>query len=146
MTAQLHAAAVIARLTTSGAPPLKVFDGRVPDKDPATGVLPVPPYVLVRFDFVNLSATARPDASDLTLRSRAFQVTARVYSVATTAAGVRALQNRVSVALLDWSLAVAGRNCSPMRHIDTFGPPPDEDTGTDYFEAGDDYRFTSHPA
>jgi hypothetical protein len=142
VTAQLHAAAVIARLSTSGSPALVVYDGKVPDATPAK----LPPYVLVRFDFVNLSAGARPDASDLTMRSRAFQVTARVYSVATTAAGVRALQNRVAVALLDWSPAVTGRNCSPMKHIDTFGPPPDEDTGTDYFEAGDDYRFTSHPA
>ena len=142
MTAQLHAAAVLARLGSSGAPALTVFDGKVPDTTPSK----VPPYVLVRFTFVTLGARERPDASDLTFASRAFQVTARCYSVATTAAGVRALQNRVSVALLDWSLAVAGRNCSPMRHIDSFEVPPDEDTGTDYFQLGDDYRFTSYPA
>jgi hypothetical protein len=142
MTAQLHAAAILTRLGASGTPALVVFDGKVPDTTPPK----LPPYVLVRFDHLHLGARERPDASDLTFASRAFQFTARVYSVATTAAGVRALTNRVSVALLDWEPTVAGRNCSPMRHIDSFEVPPDEDTGTDYFQLGDDYRFTSYPA
>lgn len=139
MTAQLHAAAVLARLAASGSPALTVHDGRVPDAA-------VPPYVLVRFTFQTLGARDRPDASDLTFASRAFQVTARCYSVATTGQGVRALVNRVSVALLDWAPTVTGRNCSPMRHIDDFETAPDEQTGVAYFQLGDDYRFTSYPA
>lgn len=142
MTAQLHAAAVLARLGASGSPALTVHDGKVPNTVPPQ----VPPYVLVRFSFRYLGARERPDASDLTFASRAFECTARVYSVATTAAGVRALINRVSVALLDWSPAVTGRNCSPMRHIDSFEVAADEQTGTTYFQLGDDYRFTSYPA
>lgn len=145
MTAQLHAAAVLAQLRTSGDPDLTVFDGKVP-RPPEVPTLPVPPYVLVRFTFRWLGARDRPDASDLTMRSRAFQVTARCYSVATTAQGIRALTNRVSVALLDWTPSVTGRNCSPMRHDDDFEVPPDEQTGTAYFQLGDDYRFTSYPA
>lgn len=148
MTAQLHAAAVLARLGSSGSPALKVFDGKVPDKDPATGqqVFIAPPYVLVRFSVQYLGARERPDASDLAARSRAVQVTARVYSVAASAQGVRALTNRVAVALLDWVPTVTGRNCSPMRHMDDFESEPDEGTGADYFQVVDDYRFTSHPA
>ncbi len=142
MTAQLHAAAVLARLGSSGSPALTVHDGKLPDTNP----LPVPPYVLVRFSFQSLGARERPDASNLTFASRAFQVTARCYGVATTAQGVRALTNRVSVALLDWAPTVAGRNCSPMRHLDSFEVPPDEQTGVAYFQLGDDYRFTSYPA
>lgn len=142
MTAQLHAAAVLSRLGTSGAPSLVVFDGRVPNTTPPT----VPPYVLVRFTFQSLSASVRPDASNLTFASLAMQGTVRTYSVATTAQGVRALTNRVAVALRDWVPVVAGRSCSPLRHIDAFEVPPDEQTGVSYFALGDDYRFTSHPA
>lgn len=145
MTAELHAAAVLAQLRTSGDPDLTVFDGKVP-KPPAVATLPVPPYLLARFTFQWLGARERPDASDLTFASRAFQVTARLYSVATTAQGARALVNRASVALLDWTPTVAGRNCSPMRHLDSFDVAPDEQTGTTYFQLGDDYRFTSYPA
>lgn len=142
MTAQLHAAAVLTRLGASGAPALTVFDGKVPNTTPPT----VPPYVLARFTFQRLSASVRPDASDLTFVSRAMQGTVRTYSVATTAQGARALTNRVMVALLDWSPIVVGRSCSPLRHIDTFEVPPDEQTGASYFTLGDDYRFTSYPA
>ena len=139
MTAQLHAAAVLARLRTSGSPVLTVHDGRVPDGD-------TPPYVLVRFTFQHLGADVRPDASNLSFDSRALQCTARLYSVAANAQAARALTNRVAVALLDWTPTVAGRSCSPMRHIDSFEPQPDESTGAAYFQLGDDYRFTSYPA
>lgn len=145
MTAQLHAAAVLARLRTSGSPALLVFDGRVEDEDDPDAVI-VPPYVLVRFTFQWLGADARPDASNLTMASLPLQVTARMYEVADNARGARALANRVSVALLDWTPVVAGRSCSPMRHIDSFEPDDDEKTGAGYFQAGEDYRFTSHPA
>jgi hypothetical protein len=142
VSAQLHAAAVLTRLGSSGSPALTVHDGKVPNTTPP----PLPPYVLVRFSFQWLGARERPDASDLTLASRAFQVTTRCYSVATTAQGVRALTNRVSVALLDWTPTVLDRSCSPMRHIDDFEVAADEQTGTTYFQLGDDYRFTSYPA
>jgi hypothetical protein len=142
VTAQIHAAAVLDRLRTSGAPALTVYDGKVPDTQPP----PVPPYVLVRFTFITLDAGQRPDASNLRFDSRPMQVTARVYSIGSNAQAMRALTNRVAVALLDWRPSVAGRSCSPVRHIDSFPVVPDEQTGTTYFEAGDDYRFTSVPA
>lgn len=145
MTAQLHAAAVLVRLRASGSPVLTVFDGKVEDPDDEHAQVD-PPYVLVRFTFQNLGARDRPDASDLAFRSLAKQVTVRTYAVATTAQGARALTNRITVALLDWAPTVAGRNCSPMRHIDSFETPPDEQTGVAYFQLGDDYRFTSYPA
>lgn len=145
MSAQDHAAAVLAQLAASGSPALIVFDGKVPEP-PEVPVLPTPPYLLVRFTFRSQGADVRPDASDLTFRSVALECTARVYSVTANARAARALVNRVSVALLDWTPTVASRSCSPMRHIDSFEAPPDERTGTTYFEVVDDYRFTSYPA
>lgn len=139
MTVQDHAAAVLAQLAASGTPAMTVLDGQVPDGQ-------VPPYLLVRFTFRSQGADVRPDASDLVFRSLALECTARVYSVAANARAARALVNRVSVALLDWTPTVAGRACSPIRHIDSFEAPPDERTGTAYFEVVDDYRFTSYPA
>lgn len=144
MTAQLHAAAVLDRLKTSGSPALVVFDGRVANAA-------VPPYVLVRFTTRYLSAGVRPDLSDLTFASRAVEVTARVYSVGGGSTGdlaarsARAITNRVAAALLDWTPTITGRTCSPMRHIDSFDQPVDEQTGAVYAEVVDDYRFTSHP-
>ena len=46
MTVQLHAAAVLARLRTSGSPVLTVHDGQVPGP-PEVALPAVPPYVLV---------------------------------------------------------------------------------------------------
>jgi hypothetical protein len=139
VTAQLHAQAVLDRLGASGSPALTVHDGRVPDAA-------VPPYVLVRVAVRNLGAAERPDASNLILQSLPIQTTVRVYSVAETARAVRAVTNRVSVALLDWTPAVTGRSCSPLRHDESFDVDPDEQTGIAYHEVVDVYRFTSHPA
>lgn len=145
MTAQLHAAAVLDRLRSSGTPALTVFDGRVP-VPPEVATLPAPPYVVVRFAFRSLGAGARPDGSNMIFQSLPFEVTARVYSVAGNGQALRAMVNRVQVALLDWVPSVAGRSCGPMRHMDSFDALPDERTGVTFFEAGDDYRFTSYPA
>jgi hypothetical protein len=139
VTAQLHAAAVLERLRTSGSPAITVHDTKVPDGA-------VPPYVLVRFTFHWLGAADRADASNINMVSRALEVTPRLYCVATTGQGVRALLNRTSTALLNWRMTVAGRTCTPFYHLDSFETPPDERTGTDYVEFGDDYRCTSHPA
>jgi hypothetical protein len=142
MSAQLHADAILTRLRTSGSPALTVYDGRVPSTTP----LPTPPYVVVRFTCVYQGPAVRPDASALDGDARALQVTARVYSVAASGQAARAVNGRVATALLNWRPTVAGRSCSPLRHIDQFETPPDERTGTTYFELGDDYRFTSIPA
>ena len=139
MTAQLHVQAVLDRLGAHGSPVLTVLDGRVPDGS-------VPPYVLVRCTVRTLGARDRPDASDLIMRSLPVEVTARIHSVGESARAVRALTNRVSLALLDWTLTVTGRSCAPMRHIDSADMPPDEATGVNYHEVADVYRFTSHPA
>lgn len=139
MTAQLHVQAVLDRLGSHGSPVLTVFDGRVPDGS-------VPPYVLVRCTVRTLGARDRPDASDLIMRSLPVEVTARIHSVGESARAVRALTNRVSAALLDWTPTVAGRSCAPMRHIDSADMPPDEATGVNYHEVADTYRFVSHPA
>lgn len=142
MTAQLHVQAVLDRLGSHGSPVLTVFDGRVPDADPPT----VPPYVLVRCTVRAMGARDRPDASDLIMRSLAVEVTARIHSVGESARAVRALTNRVSAALLDWTPTVATRSCAPMRHLDSADMPPDEATGIAYHEVADVYRFVSHPA
>lgn len=139
MTAQLHVQAVLDRLGAHGSPVLTVHDGRVPDGT-------VPPFVLVRCTVRSLGARDRPDASDLIMRSLPVEVTARIHSVGESARAVRALTNRVSAALLDWTPTVADRSCSPMRHIDSADMPPDEATGINYHEVADVYRFTSHPA
>lgn len=139
MSIQDHAAAVLAQLGTSGSPALTVHDGRVRD------ARSTPPYLVVRFTVRALGARDRPDASDLVMRSLSLEVTARVYSVAGNAGAARALTQRVMTALLDWTPTVAGRSCSPMRHLDSWETPPDEQTGTAYHELGDEYRFTSYP-
>lgn len=145
MTSQLHAQAVLDRLAASGSPALTVHDGVVP----ASGL---PPYVLVRFSVRSLGAAVRPDASNLVMQSLPVEVTARVYSVgdvtvpALAPRSTRALANRVSAALLDWTPSVAERSCTPLRHIDSADLSPDEATGRTYFEVVDVYRFTSHPA
>lgn len=139
MSVQDHAAAVLAQLAASGSPVLTVLDGQVPDGQ-------VPPYVLVRFTVRALGARDRPDASNLVMQSLPLEATPRIYSVAVNARAARALTQRVMTALLDWTPVVAGRSCSPMRHIDSTEVPPAEQTGTVYFEVVDDYRFTSYPA
>lgn len=145
MSIQDHAAAVLARLGSSGTPALTVYDGEAPEP-PDVPVLPSPPYVLARFTARALGARDRPDASNLVMQSLPLEVTGRFYLVGGNARASRALQQRVMTALLDWEPVVAGRSCSPMRHIDTWETPPDEQTGTTYYELGDEYRFTSHPA
>jgi hypothetical protein len=139
VTVQEHAQAVLDRLITFGSPALTAHDGRVPDGA-------VPPYLLVRFTARALGARDRPDASDLVMRSLPLEVTARIYAVSGNARGARALTQRVMTALLDWEPMVPGRSCSPMRHLDSWETPPDEQTGVTYAELGDEYRFTSHPA
>ncbi len=146
MSPQEHAAALLGRLRSHGAPALTVHDAIVPDGASA-------PYVLVRFSFRALRASERPDASNLVLESLPFQVDATTYSVAASglhtdlvARAARAIAGRVFAALLDWTPDVTGRSCTPVRHIDSFEAPADEATGTAYLELGDIWRFTSHPA
>ncbi len=145
MTRQLHAQAVLDRLTAQPALAGKVHDGRVRDNA-------VPPYVLVRFDFRRPTASERPDASDLTFSSLAFMVAATVVSVGggsdddLAARAARAVANQVEVALLGWSPSVAGRSCGPVKQTSSFGSPADEESGVTYVELSDEYEFYSQPA
>jgi hypothetical protein len=142
VTRQLHAAAVITRIDAQVD---QVFDGQVPDGT-------TPPYVVVYFDYRRPTAAERPDASNLAFDSLPFQVTATVHSVGggddprLAARSARAVANQVELALLDWTPAVAGRNCSSMKQIDGFMQPPDEETGVTYVDLADVYRFHSQPA
>lgn len=142
MNRQAHAQAVLDRLATI---PQDVHDGSVPDAEQ-------PPYVVVYFSFRHLSAEERPGQSNLVFASLPFEVTVNVHSVgggdtpALAARSARAVANQVALALLDWTPTVAGRSCRPVRHIDEFAAPPNEQTGQAYHDLTDVYRFTSHPA
>jgi hypothetical protein len=141
VTAQLHAAAILDRLRTSPTA-VTVHDGKVPDTTP----LPVPPYVVMHFSGHYAGAAEDPAASDLVFRSLKFVATVTLHSVATTANGARVVAGRVSSALKDHTLTVAGRECSPLRHTDDYMAQPDEETGTDYFTLVDVYRMSSQPS
>jgi hypothetical protein len=141
---QLHAQAVLDRLRSSGSPALIVYDGEV--KDPADPNKVInPPYVLMYFSGRYQGAAEDPAGSDLMFRSRRFSSTMRIHCVATSAAGARALSNRVTVALLDYTPAVTGRSCTPIRHVDDYTGGPDETTGVDYHDQVDVYRLDSWP-
>jgi hypothetical protein len=138
VSAQLHAAAILDRLRTSGSPALVVHDGKVAD-----GAMP--PYVVMHFSGRYEGAAADPASSDLAFRSRKFVATLTLHCVATTAQGARGIAQRVSTALLDYTPTVTGRTAGAVKHIDDYTPAPDEQTGTDYFDLIDVYRLTTWP-
>lgn len=144
MTVEEHARGYLDRLDADNASPaLVVWDGRVgqPGQQPP----PKPPYVLVYTSLRVPGAAEQPDMSNLNFTSTALICEAICHSVGATAAGARAVQNRVRAALLDVTPTVSGRSCSPIRCVDAPPMRGDEETGTDYFDAVDSYEFRSVP-
>jgi len=137
MTAQLHAQTILDRLTSSGAPALTVYDGKVNG---------LPPYVLVYFTVVTAEAELEMGVVDLTFDSDVMVVRAYCHCVATDGRTSRALTNRVRTALLNWQPVIAGRTAWPIRHEDSSMPDRDETTGSDYFDVTDVYRLKTIPS
>lgn len=135
-----HADVFLERLAAApDSPSLVVHDGKVPDKAR-------PPYALVRFRFVTPEGTVEPDKVALEEGSRVVNLRAFVYSVAATAAGARAVADRVEGALLNVEPTITGRVCFPIRHEDGQDAELDESTGADVFAAVDVYRLVTLPA
>lgn len=145
MTRQLHAAAIIARL--SAAPPVSpvmvVHDGKVPDApDPGA----VPPYAVVRFSFRKLTATESPATTSLTFDSETYQIEVTVHSVGADARSTRGVAYRAELQLLNWAPTVANRTCTRLKQTSNDTLPANEAMGVPIEEQVDVYTFLSQPA
>ena len=132
-----HAAAVLALLNADqGPPPLVVCDGVVPQGVRA-------PYVLVYF------SDNRPELAEshsLVGDSERYVLRAILHCVGGNPTAARMVADRVEICLLDITVAVAGRNCWPIRREEGQGPPPDESTGTTVVDLVTAYRLESIPS
>lgn len=144
MTRQLHAQAVLDRLAAApGSPVAVVHDGKVPaTPDPKS----VPPYMVARFGFRKLTAVESASTTSLTFDSVTYQVRVTVHAVGTDARSTRAVASRAETQLLNWTPAVAGRKCTPLRQIDSTELPPNESMGVPVAQQTDVYEFLSQPA
>lgn len=135
---QDHADAFLARLETDAT--LIVYDGAVP-KSPAAS------YALVYFFIQTPDGLIAPDAISLTLASTVIDARAYVHCVGGNAASSRGVAGRVRSALLDVTLAVAGRSCFPVRWLE--GQPPqrnEEIPASTVFDQVDVYGWRSVPS
>jgi hypothetical protein len=144
VTEQLHAAAILARLVAApGSPSMVVHDSKVPDApDPGS----VPPYVVVRFEFRNLTAAESPATTSLTFDSVTWRIDVRVHSVGVDARATRAVKARVRTQLLNWAPTVTNRSCAPLRQIESVTLEPNEAMNVPVEQVSDTYRFQSQPA
>lgn len=135
-----HIAALLAKLEADDADPaLAVYNTVVPH-----GVRP--PYVLVRFATGHPEPSQRPGEASLVMESERISVTASAYSVGLNGDQTQAFARRVAAAWLDWTPTVSGRQCWPVRHVDSQDIRPDETTGVAEAEQLDIYRLDSIPA
>ena len=143
MTIDAHAQAFLDRLHTDiGPPPLNVHDDEVPDgTDPRTD-----PYVVVYFTVKTPNGEEAPDKVSLTMDSDVVEMSAYCHCVGGSAKAARIVQTRVRSRLLNARVTIAGRVCSPIRHVDNQPPRRDEDTGSLVVDAVDVYRLVTVPA
>jgi hypothetical protein len=136
--------AFLALLATApgGPPALAVYDGAVPAG-------PAPAYALVYFSIESPDGRSAPDVIALTSDSIVIDVWAYVHCVGANpqaARAARAVAGRVRAAVLDQTLTVAGRQCTPIRWDSGNPPERNETSGTVVFDQVDVYRFRSVPA
>jgi hypothetical protein len=141
---QLHAAAILDRLRAApGTPAMVVHDGKVPESpDPGS----VPPYVLVRFVFRQLTATESPATTSLSFDSVTWQVDVQTHCVGTDSRSTRAVKGRVRTQFLNWAPTVANRSCGRLKQIESVTLDPNEAMGVPVEQVSDTYRFQSQPA
>lgn len=130
-----HAAAVLALLDADNtAPPLVVYDGRVPN-----GVsVPANPYVLAYF------AGGWPDLT-FTSVTLTFQLRITLHCVGGNAQAARMVSDRARAALLDVKPTIASRSCYPIRWDLSLPPRRDETTGSMVMDQVDEYVLSSIP-
>jgi hypothetical protein len=125
-----------------GSPALTVYDGTVPAG-------PDLMYALVYFYIETPDGLKAPDAVSLTLDSTVIDAWAYVHCISRdpqAARGARAVSGRFRNTVLDKTLTVPGRSCSPIRWDS--GQPPDrsEASGVTVFDQVDVYTWRSVPA
>lgn len=127
-----HADAGLALLALDAG--LTVFDGKVPEP------WPDPPYVLV-YTVVEWPR----DGLGTALAATQVTVTTTYYChcVGLSAAAARAVAMRVRAALLNARPVIAGRNCSPIKQVETSPPQRDETTGRLVMDEVAVYDFTT---
>jgi hypothetical protein len=127
-----HAAAILALLDAdNAAPPLVVYDGKVP-----TGG--VPPYVLVYFD-------SNDPETDFNARPWRFELTATCHCVGGNAQAARMVADRVRTALVGVAPTVSGRACHAITREPGAPPQRDETTGSTVMDQIDQYVLASVP-
>lgn len=125
-----------------GPPSLAVYDGAVPDGASA-------PYALVYFSIATPDGQAAPDAVSLHGDSDVIDARAIVHCVGAepeAQRAARAVAGRVRAAVLNQRLAIAGRDCAPIRWIDGQPAARNEDIpGSPIFDEVDVYGWRSVP-
>ena len=119
-----------------GTPPLAVHDTNIP-----SGA--VPPYAKLDFYIETPDGLTAPDAVSLTFDSDVVDARAYIHCVGAdpqAARAARAVAGRVRAAVLNRTLTVAGRVCSPIRWVD--GEIP----GLTVYDLVDVYGWRAHPA
>lgn len=141
LTVNAHAEAFLDLLRAdAGPPPLVVLDGVVPH-----GVLA--PYVLVYFTINTPSGPMPIDSTSYDLDSDRVVLTGYCHNVGETPSAARIVTGRTRAAVLNVTPTIAGRECWPIRQMQTGQPPrPDESTGTPVMDQIDMYRLESIPA
>jgi hypothetical protein len=135
LTEEQHAQAGLALLYAApGLGPTRVFEGKVPDP------MPDPPYVVVyiQVDWTLDGIATALDATQVTVTTMF-----NCHCVGLTAAAARATAMLVRSALLNVRPVIAGRNCGPIKHGDTFPPQRDESTGRPVMDVITEYWFHS---
>lgn len=127
-----HAAPILAALNSSGAPALRVFDGSV---DART----VPPYLVAYI------STTAPEATSLEEPWDKVTCTAVIHYVGSNAAACRVLADRGWAALLGLTPEIDGRDCGPIRLVDSQPPRRDESTGQLIVDQVDVFEYASLP-
>jgi hypothetical protein len=114
---------------------LTVYDGRVPDGS-------VLPYVLV---YTTVSWPPGAEGNTLTGKRVTASVEWTCHCVAGTASGARVVQQRVRVAFLNQTGAVANRQCGLIKQDEVRAPDRDETTGQLVMDGVSVYSLLSTP-
>jgi hypothetical protein len=141
---QDHADAFLALArTATGSPSLTVYDGVVPDS-------PAAAFALVYFYIETPDGLMAPDAVPLTLDSEVIDARAYVHCVGgepEAPRAARAVSGRVRNAVLNRRLVIAGRECFPIRLMESSPPRRNEEIpGRVVFDQTDVYGWRSVPA
>lgn len=133
-TLELDHAQVAFGLLALNANLTNIFDTVVPNPTPD------PPFVLV-----DCRVAWPRDGIGTALAGTQVTITTTwtIHCVGLTATAARTVQMQVRSSLLNARPVIAGRNCSPIKQVDSVDPDRDESTGRAVLDAVAIYSFTS---